>query len=363
MRLLKHLYPHIAAGLLIAAASSCDVHEFPTDPIPPMPATELLLQFNDGDMPLLTTVDYDPIGRSRTSAQDARFIVHVYPDNDASESRTGTRVPTIVSVITDHETTATDSRVIPLQIEAGTYRVLVWSDFVDAGSELDKYYSTDNLSEIELISANSQADSEYAHQGNTTYREAYRGEQRISIDANGTVTHIDGTPTSDNRAIVPMNRPMARFAFITTDLAEFASRHSGSADGTSANLNTPNPDDYRVIVRYTSYMPSAYNAHTDKPVNSRTGVYFDGRIERLDDTQASLGYDYVLVNGSNTSVQVALDVYSRADGTLLASTDPIDIPLQRNRLTLVRGPFLTTKSGSGMGIDPGFYDDFNIEIL
>lgn len=226
----------------------------------------------------------------------------------------------------------------------------------------DKYYSTDDLSEITLLSANGD-NSRYQHQGNSPWREAYRGERRMSVSADGSLSHLDGTATASGRALVEMNRPMAKFTFVTTDLADFIARRSanGPADA-PAYAPRPNPADYRVVLRYTSYMPSAYNAHTDKPVDSRLGAYFDGSIDRIDDSNAQLGSDYVLVNGSSTTVQVALDVYSRADQSLIASTPPIEIPLKRGHLTLVRGRFLTSKSGTGMGIDPGFFDDINIEI-
>ena len=343
--------------------AACDVHEFPGEPAPPAAAAGLMLRFDDGDMPLLTTVEHDPQGgRSRAAGgADARFTIHVYPDDtDASGSRGPSRNPDAVAVITDRADAATVDRAISLQLPPGAYRVVAWADYVDTGSQADKYYSTDDFSRIELLSATGKGDSRYVHQGNTPCREAYRGERRLRVASDGSVSHTDGSATDAGRAIVDMHRPLARFAFVTTDLADFAARRS-AADA-PALAPTPDPADYRVVLRYTSYMPYVYNAHTDKPVNSLTGAYFDGRIDRIDATSATLGSDYVLVNGSSTSVQVALDVYDRADGSLIASTSPVDIPLRRGHLTLVRGRFLTTKSGTGMGIDPGFSGDINIEI-
>lgn len=363
MKQLKHLYPYLAAGIITAAVSSCDVHEFPVESESVIPPTEIILKFDDGDMPVLTTVEYEPFSKSRQSGHDARYIIHVYPEDYQSESRVPTRAPLVEKIISDGEVNATVDRIILLNLEPGNYRILVFSDYTESGSILDKYHDTGDLSEIKLISANGNSGDNYIHQGNTSYREVFRGEQFVTVSKDGNINHADGSPTEDGRAIVYMMRPQARFAFVTTDLEDFESIQNLSANGSKSDITKPNPDDYRVMIRYTSYMPSTYNAYSDKPTNSRTGVYFEGRIEPSDNSQASLGSDHVFVNGSQTSVQVALDIYSRKDGSLIGSTNPIDVPLKRNHLTLITGPFLTTKSGTGVGINPGFFDDFNIEIL
>ena len=163
-----------------------------------------------------------------------------------------------------------------------------------------------------------------------------------------------------------MKRPLARFRFVTTDVGEFLSRREGMGlsgplpvrpEGVTAALG-----DYRIVVRYTGYMPSVYNAVTDKPIDSSVGRWFDGVVKGIDTSTAELAFDHVFVNGSQTSVQVALDVYSRHDNTKIASTVPIEVPVVRGKLTEIRGPFLTSEAAGGVGIHPGFDGDFNIEI-
>lgn len=354
MRALKACF---GTALLAAVLTSCDVHEFPGGE-PGKQTPEILLQFDDGEMPLLTEVTYDPTSRSRSSAHASRFIVQVFSDNDIDGARGASRSPLHTAVMTDADTAFTRDRVVSLPLEAGSYRILVWADYVEAATESDRYYTTEDLSEISLVSSSGKDDDRYFHQGNTPWREAYRGERRISVNNDGSVRHSDGTPAPAGRAVVEMSRPMAQFAFVTTDLADFSSRNRiKGKDGALPDLSA-----YKIVLRYTSYMPSVYNAHTDKPVNSRIGVSFEAKPETLDGSRAILGYDHVLVNHSNTSVQVALEVHDKTTGEPIASTSPIEIPLQRNHLTIVSGPFLTTKSGTGVGINPGYFDDFNIEI-
>ena len=74
-----------------------------------------------------------------------------------------------------------------------------------------------------------------------------------------------------------------------------------------------------------------------------------------------LGFDYVLVNGSEASVQIAVEVYDY-DSTLLSSTGTITVPLKRSKLTTLIGEFLTVTTQGGVGIDPSYDGEFNIFI-
>ena len=360
---------YIIVSLVVLLLTACDVHEFPGGMMPPDTThpCSLMLHFNDRDMPLLTTVEYDAAGRGRARADeehDARFIINVYNADDEMA-----REPLHTMTVTDRAVTATDDRTVDMRLMPGRYRVLVWTDYVDKGTFVDKYHVTDDFSEISLRSVTGRDDTPYRHQGNTLFRDAFRGEAFVAVGEEGVLRDVDGN-VAEVPLPVEMYRPLARFHFITTDLNEFVSRYQVVKDGNPAEVSddavhvpSPDPDDYRVVMRYASYMPSTYNAHTDKPVDSRLGVYFEGEISRIDEHNAALGSDFVFVNGSQTSVQVALDVYSRADNELIASTGPITVPLKRNHLTIVKGRFLTTKSGTGMGINPGYNGDHNIEIM
>ena len=56
-----------------------------------------------------------------------------------------------------------------------------------------------------------------------------------------------------------------------------------------------------------------------------------------------------------------LEVFDR-DGTLLSSTNPIDVPIVRNKLTVVRGHFLTTRASGGIGVVTKFDGEYNYEV-
>ena len=50
------------------------------------------------------------------------------------------------------------------------------------------------------------------------------------------------------------------------------------------------------------------------------------------------------------------------DGELIGSTSTINVPTMRGRNTIVRGRFLTSQATGGVGIDPGFDGEYNIEL-
>ena len=76
----------------------------------------------------------------------------------------------------------------------------------------------------------------------------------------------------------------------------------------------------------------------------------------------TLGYDYIFVNGTETTLAISVEVYNR-DGELMSSTNPINVPIVRSKMTVVKGEFLTSKATGGITINPGYDgDDYNIEI-
>ena len=99
----------------------------------------------------------------------------------------------------------------------------------------------------------------------------------------------------------------------------------------------------------------------DKPNDSSLGIQFRSDITLIDDHNARLGFDYVLVNGKESSVMVAVGLFDE-EGTRLSMTNPIEVPIKRSMLTTVKGSFLMQDTGGGVAIDPDFEGEFNIII-
>lgn len=353
---------------IMLVMTACDVHEFPGNDIPDdlTVNSRVILEYQDLDMPLYTTVTYDPTaGRSLGDALLSRHIIRVY--NASSSSRSDrTEVASVTITGSPHDATA--RRQVDISLPPGTYRYIAWSDYsVDGGNT---YYDPGDFAEISLVST-LRGDLLY-HQADTPWRDAFRGEGTFTVGSDG-LMYDDAATSSLAEAVIPMRRPLARFEFVTTDLDKFVqtTRSHHSADSRDGGETAPgyplpsiNPADYRILFRYVGYMPCALNNFTDKPVNSITSAAFTGSIAPVSGSgsEATLGADYVFTNGSETSVMVVLDIYDNTTGKRVASTDPITVPLIRNRLTIVRGNFLTCGTGSNIGINPGFNGDINIEI-
>ncbi len=241
-----------------------------------------------------------------------------------------------------------------LDLPPGNYTIMVWSDFIrDSGDSY--FYNADNFAEITL-----QGD----HHGNNDYRDAFCGVADVVLPA-------DITDHGDIILDVNMQRPLAKYEFITTDLSEFINKEQTRAEekiraqgeskspGNDAVETRVNAEDYRVVIYYVGFMPNAYSMFTDKPVDSATGVLFESKLNSLSETEASVGFDYVFVDGIESAVTVQIGIYDN-EGTQLSLTEPIEVPLRRSHHTVMRGMFLMSEASGGVSIDPGFDGDYNL---
>ena len=69
--------------------------------------------------------------------------------------------------------------------------------------------------------------------------------------------------------------------------------------------------DFKVLFRYNLFMPCSYNIFTDKPADSWTGMSFTSPMYRLSKTEMLLGYDYIFVNGVETTLNISVEVYDK----------------------------------------------------
>lgn len=350
MKLLKSNILAIAgACALLPVLGSC-VHEFPEDEVTPeivkAPAT-LHLNFSYEMPPYKDLIYENGTLTSRTTNEDydARYIIGFYMAADARAAMS--RVPDDIQVITRDDIDDLNYD-ITLEIPTGELTVMVWTDYVKQGSKDDLLYKADDFAKITI---------NQPHVGNTDLRDAFRGCTECVI-----------SPEGGEHIYVDMRRPMAKYKFIATDFDLFLSRAEEKARAEAAragveNLDdiSVNLDDYTVKVVYPGFMPNVYNIFTDKPADACTGISFDGKILDLEDGTASLGFDYVLVNGEESLVTVALQIYDK-EGQLVSGSPSLNVPLQRSMLTTIRGEFLTCEATGGVGISPDFNGEFNIYI-
>lgn len=235
-----------------------------------------------------------------------------------------------------------------LELLPGEYDLYVWSDLFEI-DESQSFYDPANFLSLALINT--------PYVANTEWRDAFRGETQLDIT--GFINDMGKTE------VVEMRRPMAKFELVTTDLSEFLDRETQRINSLQSNANKAptvkaQVNDYKVRIHYSGYLPSVYSVLDDRLVDSEVGKYFTTIIEPLNDQEASIGFDYVLINDiDRASVAIQVEVLTLSDERVALSY-MVSVPLRRDHHTILRSPFMTIENEGGVYIDPDFDGDYNI---
>ena len=305
----KIIFILLSAVLSLTACKT--IHEYPGEPgvdpslIDVKLSLDIDMELNDGD-PIIQTY-MDMLG----SAYDIRYIVEIYKVSDSYAETVGSLQKRIVKTeetIIEDGVYSIDEQI---QLHAGVYSVMVWIDFVIKGTDTDYYYNTANLHEIRI----NRIDG------------AYPGYD-VTKDAFSAQENLDLIPYANERfAEIEMTIPA----------------HTEAA--------------------YGLYFPMGYNVYYSVPDAFEAGVgYTFDVVETVEQKEAILASDYVFVDDKETFYYLNFSVYSAEDKLINTSRD-IRINLERNRLTIVRGEFLTRDIDDGeIGIDPGFDEEIVVPI-
>ena len=372
-----------AVSLLSAvfALGGCMVHEWPDESIPAVLEVEMVF---DTEFQPLRDVEYAKKTKANPEDYNIRYQIRAYR---ALKNGGYDVVPQVEFLFVKSDVNTLDHNVT-LVIPEGNYMLRVWADYVDAGKVDDKYYRTEDFSSITVAEP---------YEGDTDFRDAFEGSSEVSVvrvGANAEKTHVK----------VDMQRPLAKFQFLATDFSDLVTKAmekymsskeyadylqtrrtqqmSGTTDaecqfevtstdnlpddGTKAPWDPTkapgfNPEDYKIVFYYNSYLPTEYNLITGKPTDAKMGMMFSSSLQPLNEDEALIGFDYVIVNGVESSVTLQVALYA-PDGELMSLSNPVVVPVVRGKVTTVRGKFLTLTTGGGIGIDPGFDGEFNLVI-
>lgn len=345
--------------LMSVSFIGCDVHELP-DP-PERMGLRLRLDFDTymGEQDWFFT--RSSISTRYVDTHDMRYIVRAYPLS--SDDKLGAHFEQFnyyrpIFAVGDDYTLEEE-----ISLPVGKYRFMVWADFVSRGSNEHNYYDSGEFNAIRLYGG---------HKANTDYRDAFRGMADTTL-VTSIVESMAGT------LVVPMKRPLAKYTFVTTDLQEFIDKETRlmavrgeladstrayyviAEDSTRVDTRGLDLDDYKVVFYYPMYMPSTYNMFTDKPVDSSIGVQYESRLTVMNNDEARMGFDYVMVGNTDAKVTVRVGLFDKDDNQISMS-EAFDIPLNRSMNTIVRGKFLMLDAQGGVSIDPSFSGDHNIPI-
>lgn len=321
----------------LACLTGCDwIWEYPegpgVDPTLVRVRMELQVDFEPISEPFVTS--YADV---RGGDYDVRYQIEVYA---ASGVDAGKRIARLVET---EQTLSDRGKNFPFEFDlhAERYDVYTWIDFVPRGTEKDYHYLTGDLRRVRIADPNICG---------VDTKDAFAG--KIAIDL---------TPYRDRlfaKVVFPvaMERPFGKFKIQTTDVRQF--------------LESYKPGTYTDIVpaethlTYTGFFPCGYNQDTRLADMEYfcTEVNHTAPVMEYEESSAVLSYDYVFVCSDQTFVTADIEVHNSA-GERLNTVKGIRIPIQRNKLTVVKGEFLTTDfSGGGTGIDDGFDGEIVISV-
>lgn len=346
------IYILIYASFLLLPA--CNVHEWPDAPervtfhLRLSYETEMTEWSHLYDGSVVTEVGRGETYDNRRESGEMRYIVRAYP---VSEKQRAAQEYAEEFVFTKDIAAGYDHSV-DLELPAGNYNLMVWSDLTQVGGDLP-FHDAGSFAEVRL---------QGEHRGNNDYRDAFRGTGSVELVADIVERRPD---TLD----IAMQRPLAKFEFITNDVLEFIDKEATRiatkaeenevASAGNSQTKTVDLDDYKVVFYYVGFMPDAFSIYTDKPVDSATGVLFESSLKKLTEEEATMGFDYVFVNGKESAVTVQVGIYDKEE-TQLSLTEPIEVPLTRSHHTLLTGMFLMSEASGGVSINPEFEGDHNL---
>ena len=335
--------------------TGCIVHQFPEEPaVDPTlvkvhvllhPAGEMTLYDNGNPMVDTKKAAFEPKEKFDvdTSKYIRRYIVEV--QNKETQPQSIFRKAFVRS------TGDTSALMLDFSLHAGVYNIYAWQDYVDKATEEDKYYNTDRLDRIHIPSA-----TDYV--GSTDLKDANAVSGVIDLSEFHNVYF--GSKSCEFTLI----RPMAKVVFVTTDInkfwyrkqkeiaqaAEVAQATDAEVKELAASINT--------VIRLVGYYPTGYNVFTDKPNDAEMGYSYEA-TPFLCERQVVLGFDYVFVGTSPTSVTASVMLYDE-EGTLINNAAEIQIPIERNKVTVIMDEFLTRRYTPGVGVDPNYDGEYNI---
>lgn len=332
---MKTLLKTVAVLAALLATVSC-VHEYPSEEVnPTLVDTKITLTTT----PTFTNSSIQ--GTRNGESFDCMYFVFELHDGDYGPTP---KIRREVSVLKDVDGSATLE--LNETLPAGQYKCVAYAVAASDLNQSGVIYSLDDLSNINFGDV---------YPGNTDAKESYEARFDLNVASDDWF--------SRNEVMQSLVSPMGCIEVISTDVEEFIKHEMTRLenDGAGTRVDLWQWEDYYVLWKFDMYHPTRYNAYTGLPNKAETAVSFKADIVPQSETEASLGFDYIFVNGQKSQVSLTLEVYDKKN-TLLNVYSGIEVPIERGKTTIVRGEYLTNRKNPGVGIDPEFDGEINITL-
>lgn len=230
-----------------------------------------------------------------------------------------------------------------LSLLPGDYDLRLWADWTSDGTTDDKYYNTDDLSAVTVLTDNYAA-----------------GEETDKKDAYYTASVLNIGEDSSEQAIT-MTRPFARYRLIANDVEGYLNLIANGED-------YPPVEDLQVHITYEGFFPTGFDVVTGKPNDAlNTGIHYTtAPVAATGYPEAEarqIGSDSVLTGGEESFVTVTIQMIDPRTGEAISTVSSIQIPYRRGHLTTVTGRFLTAgKTTGGVEVDDDWENDITIDF-
>lgn len=332
MKTIKHILVAVMTLMMIGSCNS--IHDFPDDnPIDPTLVNVEMTMTIKG-------LDFEPFDLTRVGERlskedyDIRYIIEVYPENGTKGMESRIQREVITKAVEE-----TGELNVKFELNARKYTFLLWVDYVEKGTTKDLHYDTESLLAVKI---------KRPYTGSHDIKDAFSGMKSIDLSS---YREQWGVVINES---VELNRPLAKMEVVTTDIQKYID----SKRGLSAAVSMP----AKVVFTYLPSIGEQYNVLTQKPERYSDSETFTAALSNFSDTECTIAFDYLFVNGASTNVAVRFDIYDQQDN-LLNSVNNILIPIRRNAHSIMRGEFLTKEfQGGGVGIEDGFDGEIIITI-
>lgn len=234
-------------------------------------------------------------------------------------------------------TSAAGVYTLETQIAEGTYDLLIWVDYTENGSTKDLYYNTASLKATHLIA------TDHRYMTGSDRREVFYAKSTVNV-------------AGEQQVNIALERPLAKYNLIAEDVERYRSLMKTNPE------KYPALSDLTISILYEGYLPCGFNVSEGKPNHSETGYNYQNPLPAIGttDTQVEVANDYVMVNGTESSVSVTVVVTDRT-GKKISLVKGVEIKYKRGMVTTLKGEFLTAGViNPGINIDTDWENSYEV---
>lgn len=276
--------------------------------------------------------DLKPDARPGTRAEASyrhRIIVDAYLNRELAARQVVYREPTDAAQLTT---------TVNMKLHARDYQLVVWADYVQAGSEKDLYYNTTTL--VPALNAD-------PYQANTEQKDVLYANHSLPLGQYRNQWNVQ-VPVR-----LELKRPAARYELIADDVTKFLRK---IADKEIVGKK------FTLTVRYTNFFYTGFNALDEIAKHALQYVSYNRSITppATETKELSIGLDYVFVPDGKADIPIAVELTDESSN-LIARTYLL-LSCKAGESQTIRSNFLTADPSGGVGFDPDYDDSINDQI-